>query len=406
MLRRTLALTGALVCALTPSAASAATIPDGPEGDAFYRPPADLVPGPEGTVIWKRPATGLADVSGAARTTVVLYRSRAQDGTPIAVSGSVVIPRGAPPAGGWPVAAWSHVTTGAADTCAPSRAAPGNPELERMIRSNHIVRRYLRAGIAVVRSDYEGIGTPGPHPYLIGRSLARATVDMVRAGLDLDPRLSARYVASGHSEGGVASLFTAQYGPAMAPELDLRGAAAVTPPVAAREIMDVARRIPVANDVVGGLAALGSLILAGAGTTDPHIDALLREGGLGPRATGLLADIETRCLAELSERNSWAGLVPAAIPGPRWRELRDLLYPVLDANDVRRADVGRIPIRLDVGVLDGVAPITLTRQVARAQRARGADLVYREYALGTHPNMTDDAFAGPPVVAWSAARLR
>lgn len=406
MLRCALLLTGALLGALAPSTAAAAPVPTGPDGDAFYDPPAEVVPGPEGTVIWQRPATAMADVSGAASTTVVLYRSRAQDGTPIVVSGSVVIPRGAPPAGGWPVAAWSHVTTGAADSCAPSQAAAGNPELERMVRSNRIVRRYLRAGIAVVRSDYEGIGTPGPHPYLIGRSLAQSTVDMVRAGRHLDDRLSARYVAAGHSEGGVASLFTAQYGPALAPELDLRGVAAITPPVAAREIMEVARTIPFANDIVGGLSGLGSLILAGAGTTDPQIAALLREGGLGPRATGLLAHVETRCLTELAKRDSWGGLAPAAIPGPRFAELRRLLYPVLDANDARRADVGRVPVRIDVGALDAVAPITLSRQVARAQRARGADLVYREYPLGTHPNMTDDAFAGPPVVAWSAGRLR
>lgn len=395
----------AWLCVLAGPAAALGAPPAGPDGDAFYRPPPDVVPGPEGSVIWARPAVGLAAVPGAASTTVVLYRSRAQDGSPIAVSGTVVLPHGAPPSGGWPVVAWSHVTTGAAESCAPSRVTAGNSERERMTRANVITRRLLRRGMAVVRSDFEGIGTPGPHPYLIGKSLARSTVDMVRAGRALDDRLASRYVAAGHSEGGVSSLFTAQYGPEMAPELDLRGAVAVAPPLAAREIMETARRITFANPIVGGLSALGALILHGAGTTDPQIAALLREGGLSPRATGLLGDIEHKCLSDLSARVSWGGLAPASIVGPRLDDLRRLVYPVLDANDVRRADVGDLPIRIDAGAIDPVVPITLSHQLVRAQRARGADLTYRQHAFGTHANITDEAFAAPGVTAWAAARL-
>jgi hypothetical protein len=33
-----------------------------------------------------------------------------------------------------------------------------------------LVQRWLKAGYAVVRTDYEGLGTPGVHAYLVGQS--------------------------------------------------------------------------------------------------------------------------------------------------------------------------------------------------------------------------------------------
>ncbi|MBA5745491.1 alpha/beta hydrolase, partial [Escherichia coli] len=52
----------------------------------------------------------------------ILYASTDGVGghTPIAVSGALFVPRGTPPAGGWPLVAWAHGTFGMADICAPS----------------------------------------------------------------------------------------------------------------------------------------------------------------------------------------------------------------------------------------------------------------------------------------------
>ena len=49
-----------------------------------------------------------------------------------------------------------------------------------------LLNRWLKAGYAVVRTDYEGLGTPGDHPYLIGVSEGRSVLDMVRAARKLD----------------------------------------------------------------------------------------------------------------------------------------------------------------------------------------------------------------------------
>src|SRR5580698_1378500 len=69
------------------------------------------------------------------------------------------------------------------------------------------------------------------HPYLVGVSEARAVIDAVRAA-DALPQTNAskRYVAWGHSQGGQAALFVAEIASAYAPDLELKGVAAIAPP--------------------------------------------------------------------------------------------------------------------------------------------------------------------------------
>ena len=64
-------------------------------------------------------------VPGAAENIRLLYSSTdGIDGeTPIAVSGSLFLPLGTAPEGGWPLVAWTHGTVGIADHCAPSWTA-------------------------------------------------------------------------------------------------------------------------------------------------------------------------------------------------------------------------------------------------------------------------------------------
>ncbi len=160
----------------------------------------------------------------------VLYHSRSLRGDDIAVSGFVATPAGEPPPGGWPLVAYAHGTTGTADVCAPSHDAEGE------IVSNG---SYL-GGYAVAATDYEGLGTPGLHPYIVGRSEARGVLDSVRAahnlgsmlGADGMPRVSISddFVVWGHSQGGHAAIHTGQHWQEYAPELQLLGVASGAPP--------------------------------------------------------------------------------------------------------------------------------------------------------------------------------
>jgi alpha-beta hydrolase superfamily lysophospholipase len=187
---------------------------------AFYQASDAEIAGSPGTIIREEPIMG-APAGGI--THRVLYRSTTPDGRPIAVSGVVILPAGAMPQGGWPIVAWAHPTTGIVPRCAPSLAI----FLFQQIAGS---RQLLEAGYAIAATDYPGLGTEGPHPYLVGDSEARAAIDAVRAARTL-PGMgnSNRYVAWGHSQGGQAALFAGMISKSYAPELELIGVAAAAP---------------------------------------------------------------------------------------------------------------------------------------------------------------------------------
>jgi acetyl esterase/lipase len=89
----------------------------------------------------------------------------------------------------------------------------------------------LERGWVIALTDYEGLGTPGPHPYLVGESEGRAVLDSVLAAheLDLGLELSDRYAVWGHSQGGHAALFAGQLAPEQLPEHELVGVVALAP---------------------------------------------------------------------------------------------------------------------------------------------------------------------------------
>jgi alpha-beta hydrolase superfamily lysophospholipase len=82
----------------------------------------------------------------------------------------------------------------------------------------------------VAATDYPGLGTAGPHPYLVGVSEARAVIDAVRAARQLPgAQASDQYAVWGHSQGGQAALFSGIIAQEYAPELHLQGVAAAAP---------------------------------------------------------------------------------------------------------------------------------------------------------------------------------
>jgi acetyl esterase/lipase len=174
--------------------------------------------GAPGTVIAQEEMSGAPEGATATR---VLYRSTGLKGETIAVSGVVIVPEGAPPPGGWPVIAWAHPTSGVVPRCAPSMAHFFFSQVQGL-------KELLDKGYVVAATDYPGLGTPGPHPYLVGVSEARAVLDSVRAARAL-ASTSSRFAVWGHSQGGQASLFTGLLAKEYAPDLQLVGVAAAAP---------------------------------------------------------------------------------------------------------------------------------------------------------------------------------
>src|SRR3954451_6087987 len=267
----------------------------GPAGEAFYTPPAPLPGAAHGDLIWARKLTGAAVAPGAASTSLVLYRSTGVDGKATAVSGIVQVPKGKAPKKGWPVITYAHGTTGIADQCAPSRDVAGTPVHPYNSYILPLVSRWLKAGYAVARTDYEGLGTPGTHPYLIGMSEARSTLDIVRAARELDPRISNDMIISGHSQGGHAALFAAALAPKYTPDLRLRGTVAFAPASHLDSQFKAATGAPITS---GGLAGLLLLGLRAIDTVDPSLDV---PSLLTPRAAAFYPQTKTVCLDKLSQ---------------------------------------------------------------------------------------------------------
>src|SRR5262249_13470169 len=77
---------------------------------------------------------------------------------------------------------------------------------------------------------YTGLGTPGPHPFLIGQGEARSVLDAVRAARQLSAvTLGPKTVVWGHSQGGNAALWTGILAPSYAPDAGVTGVAALAP---------------------------------------------------------------------------------------------------------------------------------------------------------------------------------
>src|SRR5436305_7322287 len=123
----------------------------GPKGVKFYSP-SKVPSGPHGTLIWERPMTRGESLKGA-KNYLVDYEQIGVHGAIVPVSGMVAIPTGTVPKGGWPVITWAHGTTGIADLCAPSRLPAGTGGL-----NIPMLESWIKAGYAVVRTDYEGLG--------------------------------------------------------------------------------------------------------------------------------------------------------------------------------------------------------------------------------------------------------
>jgi acetyl esterase/lipase len=191
-----------------------------PAQTSFYDAPASLRAGLPGSLVRQEPMDG---APLGASTSRVLYRSTGLNGEPILVSGVVIVPQGSPPPGGRPIVAWAHPTSGIVPRCAPSLAIFLFQQIQGL-------RAMVARGFVVAATDYPGLGTPGPHPYLVGESEGRAVIDIVRAARSLPGAGGGRdFALWGHSQGGQAVLFAGQMAGTYAPELRLLGVAAAAP---------------------------------------------------------------------------------------------------------------------------------------------------------------------------------
>jgi pimeloyl-ACP methyl ester carboxylesterase len=378
----------ALALALAPAAGAAKT---GPAGDSFYEPPSKLPKG-HGKLIWKRASGSYVRLDNAAYTKNVLYTSKSPQRERIAVSGSISVPEGKAPKGGWPVISYAHGTTGVADVCAPSKASAKNPALAYTDDVYPQLEEWLAAGYAVLRTDYPGLGTPGPHPYLIGKSEARGVLDIIRAARDFDPSIGRRFVIAGHSQGGHAALFAAAYAAGWTPELKLRGTVSYAP---ASHLLEQGIAIGSLSSP-SPLSGLATAILYGATTANPGVVA---EQALRPGPYSLYPLLEQKCAQQVGQSHNYGQFAPADLLAPGQP---DATFSKVLAKMNPDVETGQ-PVLLAQGSADTTVFQVFTDQLNGELVAGGNDIDYRVYPGVGHGDIV--AAAEPEVLPWIEQRL-
>ncbi len=398
---RLLILTASATAMLLPGASLAqAGALKAPLGDAFYTASAKQIKdGKPGSVIWsrevKKTANGRVALPSASKTILVLYRSLDPKGNPIAVSGTIDLPKGKAPKGGFKSISWAHGTVGAADVCAPSRNVAGGPADDYITFTNGRGDGWLKAGYAVVRTDYEGLGTPGPHRYLIGASEGRGVVEIMLAAHQLYPKLSKDYLIGGHSQGGQASVFAASLAPKLAPKLNLKGVFSYAP---ASHLYEQGNAVSSLGDDFKGLTALAVMILYSAA----------RESGVDPsklvtaEIAALLPKIEQVCSAQLGGDDIFGNIAP--------KDVLKAGVTTASIDAVLKAMNPNVKIKAPVLIAQGLGDTTVfpsfTEALVNELKTSGNKVTYETFPALTHSGVVTDPAAAAVVLAWIKAQLR
>lgn len=331
-----------------------------PAGTDFYVPPSPLPAGSPGDILRAEPAPVALSLPGAdgplpAQATRIMYRSNDTHGSPVAVTGTYLDPgtvwSGPGPR---PLVSLSVGTHGQGDQCAPSRlfgqVAQYTPPLDVMTEYEiGAIVALLARGIAVVVTDYNGLGTPGVHDYLNRLSEAHAVLDAARAAQRLPgTKISGNGPVGlfGYSQGGGAAAAAAELQPSYAPELDLRGAFLGAPAVDLLAVLG-ALDGTVAKGFIG--FALNS-VAADYPEARPEIDRIL-----SPAGKAMTNDVANMCLIEAIARY---GLLPTS--SSAWTTTGQPLSAAIAANPT----LNRLFAEQHIGSLTPKAPLLMLSNVS------------------------------------------
>ncbi len=318
----------------------------------------------------------------------IIYRSTNLKGEPIAVSATVIYPAGPAPAKGRDVIAWAHYTTGVSSRCAPTLL----PNLSGTIPG---LEDMLSRGYVVVATDYEGLGTPGVHAYLVGDSEARSVLDSVRAARNLSgAHATNRYSVWGHSQGGHAALFVGETAAEYAPELKLVSIATAAPAT------DLVALFKAQKASIAGNSLTAMALLSWSRTYNVPLDSLLEEG-----VEGSFEKVGESCIQSISQmlqtlklarplQKAFLKADPTEIPA-----LRELMLK----NSVGNRPIG-VPVFIAQGSSDVTVEPSITIGYAKSLCSRGTPVTFKMLKGASHSFAAEkSAYAA---VTWMTDRFK
>lgn len=300
---------------------------------------------------------------GEVEAAQILYRSTGMDGAPIEVSGWVAV---SPAPGPHPVLVYAHGTRGLGDECAPSTGGGLTP---------HHFADYLDAGWSVAFTDYQGLGTPGLHHYLVAEAEARSLLDIARAARNMDPDASTDVALLGFSQGGHAVLSAAEWAGELAPELSVAHTVAAAPAVLLREWY--------AEAPEGQLAYLAMIGLAYADAYDTPLEVWL-----GDEAVAVADVIAEGCLFEVQQAVGGLGSGALSTNAPEGSHQGDLL----DGNEPATVRLDS-PVLLITGGQDDLFGPDVTARLVDRMCGLGTDVGRIHFPGATHTQLAAEARA-------------
>jgi predicted esterase len=374
------------IAMLFTGAASAAPQP-GPLDDSFYTVPSPLPTGDHGDLIWYREASAIIPQAPAFKSWNLLYLSTDAVGAPNAVTGTVLVPKT------WfnrRVLVYAIGTHGLAPACAPSKQLDIGTDIE-----GGNIAAALRAGYAVLVSDYPGY-TNGDYPsYIVGIAQGHACLDIVRAAKQI-PRTGiparAKTAIWGYSQGGQTAPWAGQLQPDYTPELDLVAVAAGGVP---------ADLIEVGHNLDGKLGSAFLLeTVMGLWAQYPEsvpIDTLAND--LGKEAIQRAREI---CVLDAVFEYMHQELSELVTGNPPLSQLiEEYAYQPLEDQKLGKAPI-QAPLYLYHGTADEFIPLEQHLQLKETYCAMGVDTTFGVYP-GDH--MTTLGQAPQYVLAWLKDRF-
>ncbi|HKO26589.1 MAG TPA: alpha/beta fold hydrolase, partial [Solirubrobacteraceae bacterium] len=376
----------AVVLALALLAVSAVIHRSVSSPDAFYNPPSTIPARPGVLLRSERYTRGIPKEWRAWR---ILYTTTREENVPAVASGLVIASDDLPP-GPRPVIAWAHGTTGVARQCAPS-LLPSRWNADIIPGVNQALAR----GWVIVATDYVGLGTASPHPYLIGQGEARSVLDSVRAAWQM-PQLSLQHktVLWGHSQGGHAVLWAGALAPAYAPDVHVLGVAALAPASDLHALVEKVR-----NTLEGRV--LGAYILSAYSDIYPDVSF---SHYVRPAARLIVREAAGRCLD-----------IPEAVPSVATAVLsRQPIYAVaplagaLGRRLAQNTPTGsiKVPLLITQGLNDHLVLPSMQRSYVNRLCHSGQSVEYRVYRGRDHLSLL---WPGSRMVSyllsWTGARF-
>ncbi|MGP5046408.1 lipase family protein [Glutamicibacter ardleyensis] len=361
---------------------------DAVAAEDFYLPPA-TVPSEHGQLVRAEPLSE-ATLPGT-RAWRILYTTQAADGSPALASGLVTIPAQA--SGTLPVPSWANGTKGVISKCALSLGENPYDDGPAVARE-----QMLADGWAIVATDYVGLGTAGPHPYLIPAAEAFAVLDATLAASQLAAlaehgvELGSSSVIWGHSQGGHAALAAADTASSYAPQLQILGVAAMAPATDLPQLAEAVADTAAGKIVTSYIAESWNQLYPGLGIEDR----------LTNRSRAAVAQLSQNCF---TSAGALAGMAQAS------QLFEPIFSPValdseLHAVLLRNSSVAPLdlPVFLAQGAEDTLVLPSMQRGFVEASCKLGAQIGYLEYPGREHmPLVGEDSALNADLVAFTRA---